>query len=76
MFATSKVRLVYTSNSTIAKTMKGLVGMLTVFEDERATFKVGESRVLNTSKVNHVSVHGRWLSVRTDNSTYCFEAVS
>ena len=56
--------------------MKGLVGMLTVFEDERATFKVGESRVLNTSKVNHVSVHGRWLSVRTDNSTYCFEAVS
>lgn len=76
MFATTKAaRLIYTSNSTVAKAMKGLVGSLSASEDHHATFKVGDSLMLNTSVVRRASAHGRWLSIQTDHSVYCFEAI-
>lgn len=76
MFATTKAaRLIYTSNSTVAKAMKGLVGSLSVSDDHHATFKVGDTRMLNTSVVRRASAHGRWLSIQTDHSVYCFEAI-
>lgn len=75
MFATAKARLVYTNNPTVSKIMKNLTGILTVCEGTRATFVVDETRALNTSYVYKIDVHGRWLSVQTNHSVYCFEAV-
>ena len=77
MFAKCKAKLIYASNHKIEKTLKGYEGCLMANEDERASFVVNgdETAFFHTSPVKKVTVFGRFVKVKTENSLYCFEAL-